>query len=171
MSYKLVEEYFLKVERLFGESEYAEGKNLLEEILRLEPAYGRAHNHLGWLYYAKFDHYGKAEYHYGLAKKYAPEYPASYINLSYLLVETGKYEMARENARDALAVSAVSRSRMYNELGRIDELTNNYKAAIANYSEAIRLSMSKHEIDTYNVNISRVREKMNLSRKRSFNLW
>jgi tetratricopeptide (TPR) repeat protein len=171
MRNNLVEEYFLKVEKLFNEQEYAQGKNLLEEILRLEPGYGRAHNHIGWLYYAKFDHYSLAEYHYNLAKKYAPEYPASYYNLSYLLVEVGKYEMARENARDALAISAVSRSRMFNELGRIDELTGNFDSAIVNYREAIRISLNKSEMDTYSQNIARVRDRMKVSQKRIFLLW
>ena len=79
--------------------------------------------------------------------------------------------MARENAHEALAVSSVSRSRIYNELGRIDEMTNNYKAAIANYNEALRLGMNKSEIDTYYANNARVREKLNLSRRRLFALW
>src|SRR5262245_55146485 len=69
-NYNLVEEYFMQVDKLFADNEFVQGKKLLEEILEMEPAYGRAHNHLGWLYYAKLDNFEKAEYHYKSAKKF-----------------------------------------------------------------------------------------------------
>ncbi len=168
--YNLVEEYFLKVESLFRDGEYANGKKLLEEILDMEPGYGRAHNHLGWIYYAKFDDYRKAEYHYRLAIKFAPDYPFGYINMSYLLVETRRYDDARENATAALEVPAINRSVIYNELGRIEELTGNYNLAIRNYNDAIRLSLSNDQTAVYNTNLERVKTKARLF-SRKFNLF
>jgi tetratricopeptide (TPR) repeat protein len=168
--YNLVEEYFLKVEVLLGEGEFANGKKLLEEILDIEPGYGRAHNHLGWIYYAKFDDYRKAEYHYRLSIKFAPEYPAGYINMSFLLVELKRYEDARSNAYVALEVPAINRSVIYNELGRIEEMLGNYKMAIHNYNEAIRLTMHSNETVAYNANFERAKAKMRLYSRR-FNLF
>lgn len=167
-NYNLVEEYFMQVDKLFADNEYAQGKKLLEEILEMEPAYGRAHNHLGWLYYAKLDNYEKAEYHYKLAKKFAPEYPSGYINLSYILVETKRYEEAKANAEEALKVAAMNRAIIYNELGRTEELQGNYKDALKHYRNALRLCMNKNELDIYNANIERVKTKVNLFSRKFF---
>lgn len=164
--YNLVEEYFMQVDKLFAEQEYGKGKKLLEEILEIEPAYGRAHNHLGWLYYAKLDDYGKAEYHYKLAKKFAPDYPHGYINLSYILVETRRFDEAKENAGEALKVAAVNRAVIYNELGRVEELSGNYKEALKHYKEAVKSSLNKNELEVYNGNIERVKNKVNLFGKK-----
>ena len=167
-NYNLVEEYFMQVDKLFADNEFAQGKKLLEEILEMEPAYGRAHNHLGWVYYAKFDNYHKAEYHYKLAKKFAPEYPAGYINLSYILVQTRKYDEAKANAAEALNVPAMNRAIIYNELGRVEEYQGNYKEALQHYMDAVRSCMNKNELDVYNVNIERVKTKVNLFKKKFF---
>jgi tetratricopeptide (TPR) repeat protein len=166
MTYNLVEEYFLRVEKLFAAENYADAKNLLNEMLEMEPGYGRAHNHMGWLYYAKFDAYEKSEYHYRLAIKFAPEYPASYLNLSYLLVEMNRYEEARAHAAMSLTIPAVNRDSMYNELGRIAELSGDYKSALFNYREAVRYSLNKNRMETYRGNIARVESKVPLFSKR-----
>ena len=164
--YNLVEEYFLQVEKMFDSGEYTDGKRLLEEILDMEPGYGRAHNHYGWLFYAKFDNYAKAEYHYRLAVKFAPDYPYGYFNLSCLLIDLKRYEEARTHANEALNVATINRSTMYNELGRIEEMCGNFKAAVANYSEAIRLSMSSNQIEAYKTNMERAKYKLDTFRRR-----
>lgn len=168
IDYKLVEEYFINVDKLFSNGEFAEGKKLLEEILEMEPDYGRAHNHLGWVYYAKLEDYKRAEYHYRLAKKFAPDYHAGYINLSFVLVETGKYDEARSNVADAMKVVGINKATLYNELGRIEELTGNYKEALKNYREAVKLGMNKGEIEVYNSNMERLKNKISLFGKRFF---
>jgi tetratricopeptide (TPR) repeat protein len=166
--YNLVEEYFIRVNKLFESNYFAQGKRLLEEILEIEPAYGRAHNHLGWLYHVKLDNLVKAEFHLKLAKKFSPEYPASYINLSYILIVTNRFAEARNNAAEALVVPGISLPLIYNELGRIEELCGNYKSALNYYKEAVKLGMNKSAMDVYNANISRTRTKLKMYGKRFF---
>lgn len=165
-NYNYIEVRFLEAEKLLNENDFAAAKGLLEEILEMEPGYGRAHNHLGWLYYAKFDNYERAAYHFRLAIKFEPGYPASYINYCYLLNEINNEPELRSLAMKALEVPGVNKAVIYNELGRSSEMSGYYKDALANYKEAIRYSMNKNEIEVFNLNIERAKQKQALFAKR-----
>jgi len=159
-NYSLVEEYFLKVDALFGEGDYAAGKQLLEEILQMEPDYGRAHNHLGWLYYAKFDDFKKAGYHMRLAMKFTPAYPAGWMNYCYLLNELNEAAELKTHALQALKVKGINRALVHNELGRSAEMNGELHSAIEHYREALRSAMHKHESEAFTENLSRVEKKI-----------
>lgn len=157
-----VEERFLKVDDFYSKGEFAEGKKILEEILESEPGYGRAHNHLGWLYYAKFDDFEKAEYHYKLAIKFAADYPAPYLNLTYLLNYLNRYEEIKNHIEVALKVDGTVKSVLYNELGKAHEVNGNYAEASKAYKAAIRFSLNKDEMAALNANLLRVKDKVSL---------
>ena len=163
-----IEELFLKVEDFFGKGEFAEGKKVLEEILEQEPGYGRAHNHLGWLYYAKFDNFEKAKYHFGLAIKFACDYPASYLNYTYLLNYTNKHDELKKHVELSLQKEGVVKSILYTELGKSYELNGFFKEAVQAYKEAIRYSLSKDEMKVLEQNVARVKEKIGIFSKRLF---
>jgi tetratricopeptide (TPR) repeat protein len=67
----VLEKYILDAEKAFEEKNYMEGMRLLQEALLIEPHYGKAHNHLGWLYLYQINDWEKAEIHLNLALKYA----------------------------------------------------------------------------------------------------
>lgn len=157
-----IEELFLKVDDFFARGEITEGKKLLEEILEQEPGYGRAHNHLGWVYYAKLDDYAKAEYHFKLAIKFADTYPAAYMNLTYLLNYLNRYTDLVAHVAIALKVEGTVKSVLYNELGKAHEINGNYTEAANAYKNAIRFSLNKEEMDALNENLSRVKNKVSL---------
>ena len=52
-SLSFYENQFIKADSLISEGNSAEAKELLEEILSQYPDFGKAHNHLGWIYYIK----------------------------------------------------------------------------------------------------------------------
>ncbi|MBI3520985.1 MAG: hypothetical protein HY062_16725 [Bacteroidetes bacterium] len=157
-----IEELFLKVDDYFTKGEFAEGKKVLEEILEYEPGYGRAHNHMGWLYYAKLDDNAKAEYHYKLAIKFAADYPAPYMNLTYLLNFLNRYNELVDHVNIALAIEGTVKSVLYNELGKAHEINANYSEAAKAYKNAIRYSLNKDEMTMLNENLTRVKNKVNL---------
>ncbi len=163
-----VEESFLQVDKLFADGEYSEGKKLLEEILEMEPDYGRAHNHLGWLYFTKFDNYERADYHFRLGIKFSPDYPASYINYTYLLNDLNEVEALQKNVERAMKVKGINKAILFNELGRSCEVNGNYAAAVDNYKNAIKHCLNKQEMDTYNQNMERVKSKKSIFSKRFF---
>lgn len=168
--YNLIEEYFLRVDRLFMEGEFSEAKEVLEDILSIEPDYGRAHNHMGWLYFAKFDDYVRAEYHLKLAIKYSPDYPNGWVNYVFLLNEINDTEKLLKVIPKALKVEGINKSTLFNELGRSCEINGFYDEAIKDYRLAFKHSMSKDDIGIIEENINRVKKKKgfmnNLSKKR-----
>lgn len=172
--YNLIEEYFLKVDQLFMEGDFPEGKEVLEEILSIEPDYGRAHNHLGWLYYAKFDDYIRAEYHLKLAIKYSPEYPNAWVNYVYLLNEINDTEKLLKVIPKALKVEGINKSTMFNELGRSCEINGFYDEAIKDYKLALKHCMSNNDIEIIESNINRAKKKkafMNNTAKKRYLLF
>ena len=52
-SLSFYENQFIKADSLISEGNIADGKEMLEEILSQYPDFGKAHNHLGWIYYNK----------------------------------------------------------------------------------------------------------------------
>jgi tetratricopeptide (TPR) repeat protein len=163
-----IEELFLCVDKLFSANEYAEGKKVLENILEDEPGYGRAHNHLGWLYFAKFSDYKKAKYHLELAIKFSPDYPPGYLNYTYLLNHLNDYEAVLAHTEIALKVAGVNLYIINSEIGRAYEVHGHYSAADKAYKDAMRHALDKEDMQLMETNIERVKTKNSLFRKKSF---
>jgi len=163
-----IEEQFLEVDKLLEKAQYAEAKKLLEQILEDEPGFGRAHNHLGWLYYAKLDDYEKAAYHFKLSIKFSANYPAPYLNYTYLLNYLNRHDDLVEHVASALKVEGVSQSIINNELGKSYEVNGNFKAAVNAYMEAKRFSLDKKETEMIDENLSRVKNKIGIFQKKLF---
>lgn len=101
---------FLHADALIERGEIAEAKAILEEIINDEPDYGRAHNHLGWIIRTSFSDFERAGYHLRLAVKFAPDYPAGYLNYARLLMETGEFEILEKVAWKALEVKGIDKA-------------------------------------------------------------
>jgi len=85
------DEMFFEADQLIAEKQIGKAMQLLYDIINEQPDYGRAHNHLGWIYETKYRDYAKAEEHYRAALAYAPEYPAVYQNYAVLLSTVRKF--------------------------------------------------------------------------------
>ena len=65
-----VEILFFEVSKAIDQHNIGAAKQLLDEILLIDPGYGRAHNHLGWIYETKIKDFKNAQRHYELAIKF-----------------------------------------------------------------------------------------------------
>jgi tetratricopeptide (TPR) repeat protein len=160
MSNYLAEQYFIEAIELICEWKYADAKKKLEEIVEMEPGYGRAHFKLGWLYYFKFSDFERANYHLRLAIKVSPEFPVSYYTYAYLLNEINHPAAMKIHAAKSLAVRGIDASIIYNELAKSFELNGNYAEAISNYRSALKVSLCNDQVDEIQKNIERVKTKM-----------
>ena len=154
-----LEQYVLDAEKAFTEKEYLHGKALLENALMDEPTYGKAHNHLGWLYLYHLNDYDKAESHLRLALKYASGYAAPYEHMSTLLFDAKRLKEHEALLNRALKVAGISNSFIYNDFGRNREVSGHYKEALKFYRLGIRWSLDEHEITVMKENIRRCRSK------------
>lgn len=155
----VLERYILDAEKAFERNDYLEGLRILEEVLTIEPNYGKAHNHLGWLYLFQLTDWNKAEIHLRLALKYASGYNAPYIHMAHLLFEKGQFEELTGLLEKAKTVGGVQKSFIYNEYGRMFEVNGKLKKAIKSYKTAVRWSFNEQELNIYKDNIRRCRDK------------
>src|SRR4028118_336904 len=77
------EELFAQADRLLTEGIVMEAVEKLSQILKRNPRFGKAYNHLGWVYETKYKNTARAEEYYKAAMQYAPHYNASYLNYTY----------------------------------------------------------------------------------------
>jgi len=159
MTLQVLEQFVLDAEKAFEQELYLEGKNYLESALMEEPTFGKAHNHLGWMYLYHLDDFVIAERHLKLALKYAKQYSAPYIHMLHLLFEAKRLDEFEQLIAKALYVPGVKKSFLFNEKGRLSEVHGNSTQAIKWYRNAIRWSMDDREINLIKDNIRRARSK------------
>ncbi len=157
-----LEEKFLKADRLISENKLGEAAKMLEEILHEAPDYGKAHNHLGWLFETKFKNLARAEEHYRLALKFSPDYAAAYYNYCYLLSSLRKFDELEKVLEHAIKVSGISYATIYNEYGLLREMQGNLDDAIHYFKLHIKNSFDSKSIETAAESIRRCERKKEL---------
>jgi Tfp pilus assembly protein PilF len=157
-----LEEKFLQADQMIGENRLAEASKMLEDILEEAPDFGKAHNHLGWLYETKFKNLQRAEEHYRLAIKFSPDYAAAYYNYSYLLSSLRKYDELEKLLERAIGVSGISYATLYNEYGLMREMQEKLDDAIHYFRLHIKNSFDGKSIETAAESIRRCERKKQL---------
>lgn len=161
-----LENQFIKADSLISEGKISEAKQLLEEILSEGPDFGKAHNHLGWIYATKLSNFEKGEYHYRLAIKFDPKYPASYLNLTYLLVDLFRLSEAKEFINNTLVtLIGADKASYFGELARIYELESNYVSAYKYYKKSSDFAFNTSYVENMKTNMKRVKDKMSIFEK------
>ena len=156
-----VENLFLEVGKAIDVRDISVAKALLEEILLIDPGYGRAHNHLGWIYETKIKDFKRAKRHYELAIKFCKgTYPVVFVNFGYLLIEFGDLEEALKIIEEGLLVPGADKATLFYQKGKIAEHQQNYVQAFRTYQLAQKMNFNK-DFHTMLVNeMNRVQHKM-----------
>ena len=94
---------------------YEQAENTLEEMIKIDPNFGKTYNHLGFLYETKFKEYEKGETLYKLCLEKSPMYPAIYYNYAVLLSTLGKWDELKTLLDRAITIPGVSKSTIYNK--------------------------------------------------------
>ena len=156
-----VENLFLEVGKAIDERDISGAKDLLEEILSIDPGYGRAHNHLGWIYETKIKDFERAKLHYELAIKFCKgTYPVVYVNFGYLLIEFGQLEEAENIVKEGLSIRGADKATLSYQLGKIAEHRQKYTLALQIYQAAFKLNFNKDFQSVLLNEIERVKSKM-----------
>jgi Tfp pilus assembly protein PilF len=162
MDYFELEEKFYEADKMINDGRISDAAHLLEAILTEAPDFGKAHNHMGWLYETKFKNLTKAEEHYKFALKFSPEYPAGYYNYAYLLSTLRRYEELETLLNDAIKVPGISYSTLYNEFGLMNEALCKYDDAIHYFKLYIQNLFDLKNIETAAESIKRCERKKQL---------
>lgn len=159
--YMDVEARFLHADMLIERGEIVEAKEVLMDILEDEPDFGRAHNHLGWLYRARLTDYARAEYHLRLAVKFAPDYPGGYINYGNILMELGEFDKLAELADKALKVRGINRAAVIHFMAVVAERNDDKTAAMKLLKQAKDEAMDEGMTNFVEGEIRRLKGKVN----------
>jgi Tfp pilus assembly protein PilF len=159
----------LELDRLFFRADneikdglIAEAFDTLTYIIEQDTEYGKAYNHLGWLYETKYKDYKRAEECYRLALKYAPDYLAIYLNYAILLSTIEKFDELEPLLERALKIPGINKAKIWNEYGIMYEIQGKFSQAISAYKQSIINSLNNDDINTYEQSMERCKKKESL---------
>ena len=141
---------------------YEKAENTLEEMIKIDPNFGKTYNHLGYLYEVKFKEYEKGETLYKMCLEKSPMYPAIYYNYSVLLSTLGKWDELKELLDQALNIPGVTKSTIYNEYAIMYEQQGKLDDAIENYRNAGMNTLDQATLDRAKTSIARCKSKKEL---------
>jgi tetratricopeptide (TPR) repeat protein len=150
---------FFEADQLIEAGKISEAAELLLSLVEDHPDFGKAWNHLGYIYEISYRDLAKAEEMYRKCLDLSPEYPAIYLNYSILLSGQGRLDELEELLYKALEVPGINRSKVYNEFGIMREIQGDYEKAIDGYKSAVQFSFVDADLVAYKKSILRVREK------------
>lgn len=156
------EEMFAQADLLIKEDRIQPAIEVLFKILQRNPQYGKAHNHLGWIYENKYKNSANAEECYKKAMKYAPEYAAAYLNYCYLLSNSQRFDDLKAHLDITLNVPSIPRETVYLEYAIMYEMQQNPEAAIDYYLKAAMTTLNSDKLNSYKESINRCKTKIEL---------
>ncbi|HEY0429915.1 MAG TPA: hypothetical protein VGC76_19180 [Pyrinomonadaceae bacterium] len=161
------EEMFIEADRLLNEGVLMEAVDKLAQILKRNPRFGKAYNHLGWLYETKYKDMARAEKYYKAAMEYAPNYNASYLNYCYFLSNQGRFEELKTHLDRVSQITGISKDTIYNEYAIMYEMQGDPHTAIDYYQKAAMITLDMARLDKYKESIDRCRKKLEILNPRT----
>ena len=156
------EELFAQADRLLNDGVIMEAVEKLSQILKRNPRFGKAHNHLGWVYETKYKNAARAEEYYKAAMKYAPHYNASFLNYGYFLSNSGRFDELKTHLDKISNISGIAKDIIFNEYGIMYEMQGNPQAAMDYYQKAAIVTLENGKLDRYRESIERCQKKLDL---------
>jgi Tfp pilus assembly protein PilF len=141
---------------------YEAASNILEQMIEIDPSFGKTYNHMGFLYDVKFKEYEKADTLYKLCLEKSPMYPSVYYNYAVLLSTLQKWQELQTLLDDALLVPGVNKSTIFNEYAIMYEQMGRLDDAMAKYREAGMNTLDKNVLDRVKASIERCKSKKEL---------
>ncbi len=149
-----LDDLFFEADQLIKDQRISDAIVKLNAILAEAPDYGRAHNHLGWIYETKYKDFTKAYEHYRLAIKFTPDYAAVYYNYAILLSTLRKFDELEDLLNQALKVPGINFATIYNEYaimyeaqGKLDDAIYHYKLYAQNLYDHKLIDVAVESID------------------------
>lgn len=159
MSERSPEQLFFEADRLIEADQIAEAMALLEELVRDHPDFGKAYNHLGFVYETKYKDPARAEHYYRMCLDLSPDYPAVYLNYAILLNTQERFEELEALLQMGLECPGINKPKLYNEFGIMYEIQGQYEQAIQAYGLCVQYAFLPEDIERYKASVTRVRDK------------
>ena len=156
------EELFAEADRLLNEGVVLEAVEKLAQILKRNPRFGKAYNHLGWVYETKYKDMARAEEYYKAAIQYAPNYNAAYLNYSYFLSNMQRFDELKAHLDKVSNIPGIAKDTIANEYAIMYEMQGRLQEAIDHYQKAAMITLDNLKLDKYKESIERCRKKLEI---------
>ena len=160
-----IESLFLKAHEYVELGEICNAKQVLDELVMVEPAYGRAHYLLGWIYFKHMADYKTAEKHLKLCLRYEPLFAPNYTVYADVLTAQDKLEDLTKLAVEALNVPGIDRSYMFFKLAHAKEARQEYSDALNLIKKSRKYSTSSEWLNFIGKEKIRIKKKIGLFRQ------
>lgn len=150
---------FMHADEIIKDNRISDAVKELQQIVREDPTFGRAYNHLGWIYHNKYQDLKNAEECYKLSLMHSPDYPPIYYNYAVLLSSTKAFDELKKLLGKALDFDGINLATIHNEYGIMHETEGNYSKAIESYNESIKNLFDVGQIDQRLASIERCKRK------------
>ena len=157
-----MEDLFMEADRLIGEQRIGEAFTKLTSITQEMPEFGKAYNHIGWIYETKYKDFPNAEKYYKQAIDYSPDYLAAYYNYAIVLSTLKKWDELTALLNKALTIPGINASTIQNEFAIMYEAQGNYNEAIAAYKKYAAATFDDKQLETAKASIDRCKKKIEL---------
>lgn len=156
------EDLFAEADRLLNEGVVLEAVEKLAQILKRNPRFGKAYNHLGWVYETKYKDMARAEEYYKAAIQYAPNYNAAYLNYSYFLSNMQRFDELKAHLDKVSQIPGIAKDTIANEYAIMYEMQGRLQEAIDHYQKAAMITLDNLKLDKYKESIERCRKKLEI---------
>lgn len=151
---------FLKASQLIKDNvKVGEAVFILESILKDIPSFGKAYNHLGWIFKNKYQDNTKAAEYFEKCLEYQADFPPAYYNYASLLSQMGKFNRLEELLKKAITVAGIDKCIIFNEFGILYELKESYGEAEMFYLQSMKLALDNKLVENRINAIERCRKK------------
>jgi Tfp pilus assembly protein PilF len=161
------EDMFNEADRLLNAGAVVEAVEKLGQILKRNPHFGKAYNHLGWVYETKYKDTERAEKYYKAAMQYAPKYNAPYLNYCYFLSNQGRFPELKAHLDLVLQIPSIAKDTIYNEYAIMYEMQGDPQTAADYYQKAAMITLDIARLDKYKESIDRCRKKLEILNPRN----
>jgi len=156
------EELFAQADRLLNDGVIMDAVEKLSQILKRNPRFGKAYNHLGWVYETKYKNMQRAEEYYRAAIQYAPHYTAPYLNYAYFLSNQGRFDELKAHLDRTSKIPGIAKDTIANEYAIMYEMSGNIQQAMKYYQDAAIVTLDSTKLDKYKEGIDRCRKKLEI---------
>jgi tetratricopeptide (TPR) repeat protein len=159
MSNLLAEELFLKADEQIANKQYAQANETLLKLIQEYPTFGKAYNHLGWMYETKAGDFQVADELYQKALEYAPDYRAIYYNYAVVLSTMQRWPELESLLKKAEAIPGINMGTLYNEYAIMHEVRGNYDKAIEYCMQGIQATFDERTLENFSKSLARCKKK------------
>ncbi|HSY75837.1 MAG TPA: hypothetical protein VK890_03205 [Bacteroidia bacterium] len=157
-----LETNFQNADRLINQKAYEDSYKILQSIIREEPTFGKAYNHIAWYHRWRTKDYTAAEENYKKSIEFSPEYGSAYGNYAALLNLLRRWDDLPALVEKGLKVPGVDHGNLFNELGIMFEYQGKFKEAIEQYKRYALETLESETLEKIMQSIDRCKKKMEL---------